>query len=58
VGLVFEASGFGALFSLIIGWNLEQNVFVYLGLFDFAFGLLLRAMLSFAAAILIMLILF
>jgi len=45
-------------FSLIVGWNLGQNVFAYLGLLDITCGLLLGALLSFTAATLVMLMLF
>jgi len=45
-------------FSLIVGWNLGQNVFAYLGLFEITYGLLLGTVLSFAAAGLVMLMLF
>jgi len=45
-------------FSLIVGWNLGQNVFAYLGLLDVTFGLFLGAVLSFAAATLVVLMLF
>jgi len=47
-----------AFLSLIVGWNLGQNAFAYLGLFDITLGLLLGASVSIVAAALVLLMLF
>jgi len=45
-------------FVLIVGWNLGQHLMVYLGLKDFAYGILLGTMFSFVASAIVLYILF
>lgn len=42
------------LFTLIVGWNLGQNLVAYLGLKGFAFGLLFGTIFSFAASVIVL----
>jgi len=45
-------------FALIVGWNLGQHTLAYLGLRDFAYGIFLGTVFSFAASVVILLMLF
>ena len=45
-------------FTLIVGWNLGQHLAVYLGLKDFAYGILLGIMFSFLASAIVLYALF
>ncbi len=46
------------IFTLIVGWNLSQQLMTYLGLKDFAYGILFGTMLSFAASVIVLYALF
>ncbi len=37
-------------FALIVGWNLSQHLMAYMGIKDFAYGILLGSIFSFAAS--------
>lgn len=37
-------------FALIVGWNLSQHLMAYMGIKDFAYGILLGSVFSFAAS--------
>ena len=45
-------------FTLIVGWNLSQHLMAYLGLKDFAYGILIGTVFSFVASAIILFALF
>jgi len=47
-----------AFFALVVGWNLGQHTLAYLGLRDFAYGILFGTVFSFATSAMILLVLF
>ncbi len=44
-------------FALIVGWNLGQHLVVYLGITDYAYGILLGIILSFLASVAVLYVL-
>lgn len=47
-----------AFFAFVVGWNMSQHLMIYLGLTNFAYGILLGTVFSFSASAIVLYVLF